>query len=458
LLKFLPLALLAFASCTVVTVNDLPTRGDPLPLKLPAMQTFSARSFATGVTRANTDIARDFLELAFEMESGKTLERLTRFEEPVTIALAQDVSVQFSRDLDALLNRLRREAKIDIRLAKTGSAANIVVETLPRKTLQAAVPQAACFVVPRITSWENFKRNRRSGALDWSTLDVRDRTTIFIPDDVSAQETRDCMHEEIAQALGPLNDLYRLSDSVFNDDNINTVLTSFDMLILRTYYSPALKNGMTRAQVAAVLPTVLARLNPAGKNVKPDGLQRTPRKWINTIESALAPRSGQSRRLAQGRRAVDLARAEGWTDNRLGFSLFALGRLSLGLDSETAAESFSRAFALYAQLFGTDDIHTSHVALQLAAYSLSTGNSTAALKLINGAIPSVSRAQNAGLLATLLMIKAEALDFDEKHADAATVRLDAIGWARYGFGSEDEIRARLAEISALKPRKKQAGA
>jgi hypothetical protein len=38
---------------------------------------------------------------------------------------------------------------------------------------------------------------------------------------------------------------------VFNDDNIHAVLTSFDMLILRTYYDPALRNGMTRGQAAA---------------------------------------------------------------------------------------------------------------------------------------------------------------------------------------------------------------
>ena len=63
---------------------------------------------------------------------------------------------------------------------------------------------------------------------------------------------RDCLHEELAQALGPLNDLYHLPDSVFNDDNIHTVLTGFDMLILRAAYAPELRTGMTREQVEAV--------------------------------------------------------------------------------------------------------------------------------------------------------------------------------------------------------------
>ena len=80
---------------------------------------------------------------------------------------------------------------------------------------------------------------------------------------------RDCLHEELAQALGPLNDLYRLSDSVFNDDNMHTVLTGFDMLILRVFYSPALRSGMTRAEVAARLPAILAQLNPAGQSRVP---------------------------------------------------------------------------------------------------------------------------------------------------------------------------------------------
>ena len=71
---------------------------------------------------------------------------------------------------------------------------------------------------------------------------------------------RDCLHEEFAQALGPLNDLYRLPNSVFNDDNVHTVLTSFDMLILKITYAPSLKSGMSRTQVQARLPAILKKL------------------------------------------------------------------------------------------------------------------------------------------------------------------------------------------------------
>lgn len=453
---FLPLLVL-LAACTSNPLTELPTRNDPLPVTMPPMKTFNASPERTGVNRANSDIARDFLELAFEMESGKQITQLTRFEGPITIALAAPGPERFENDLARLVGRLKTEARLNISLLEPGQDANIVVETLPRRKLQATVPHAACFVVPRVKNWEDFRKNRRTGALDWTTLESRERATVFIPDDVSPQEARDCLHEEIAQSLGPLNDIYRLSDSVYNDDNIHTILTSFDMLILKVFYDRRLKNGMNQAEVAQALPTILKQLNPGGETAKPDGINKTPRTWIDAIEAALAPRVSQGRRLGFVRRAVAIARDANWQDNRLGFSLFAQGKLALGIDPETSTDSFTRAYSVYSGLYGTDDIHTAHVALQLAAFSLSAGDADTALTFINASLPSVARAQNAALLATLLMIKAEALDFQGHHSEASTVRLDSLGWARYGFSSEDEIRTRLREITALRPRQEKTG-
>jgi len=442
---------LVLAACSANPITDVSTRADPLPDLLPPMKNFVQEQPATVDRKSNHDIARDFLELSFQLESGKTIEKLTRFSGPVTVSLAQQSAPRFEADLGDLLARIRNEAGIDIQQIATGTPANIVIQTLPRRKMQALVPQAACFVVPRVVSWDEFRKNRNSGVLDWSTLETRDRATVFIPDDVAPQEARDCLHEEIAQALGPLNDIYRLADSVYNDDNMNTALTGFDMLILRTYYSPQLKNGMTKQQVAAALPTVLKQLNPKGESLANDATSTTPREWIDTIEGALGARSPRGRRIQNARKAVQMATAEGWQDNRLGFSLFALGRLSLGQEPTTAIESFLQAYLLYSKIYGTDDIHTAHVALQLAAFSLSGGHSNEALDYVNQSLPSVARSQNAALLAAFLMIKAEALDFQGRHTEAMTVRLDSLGWARYGFASDDEIRARLRETAALRP-------
>lgn len=459
--RFIPLLLL-LGACAAPDGAEVPERHHQsparaeLPQTLPPMKTFAPRP-ADMVVRANADILRDFLDLAFEMESGRPLPRLTRFEEPIDVAVIGGAPSTLGPDLDRLLARLRSEARIDIRRAETTATANILIETVPRRELQRAVPQAACFVVPRVAGWQDFLANRRSGALDWTTLERRTRTSVFIPSDVSPQEIRDCLHEEIGQALGPLNDLYRLPDSIFNDDNFHTVLTGFDMLVLRAFYAPEIRNGMTREAAARALPGLLARLNPAGERVAPEPLRRTPRAWIGAMETALGPRGSDARRRGAAEDALRIAASERWLDNRLGFSLFAYGRLALARDTEAALNAFARAHSLYIGLYGENDIHAAHVAMQMAAFALSSGQSRVVIDLIDRSLPAVMRAENAALLSTLLLIKAEALDLEGRGPEAAAVRLDSLGWARYGFGSTGEVRRRFAEITALTPERTQTG-
>ena len=247
-----------------------------------------ARAHPVAPARANADIARDFLDLHFRLESGTELAVFSRFEGPITLRVTGRPSAGLMRDLEALIARLRREAGLRISLT-TAEDANITIEAVSRKAIRQASPRAACFVVPNVTSLKEFRRNKRRPATNWANLRQRTRLAIFVPNDVSAQETRDCLHEEIAQAIGPLNDLYRLSDSVFNDDNVHTVLTGFDMLILRATYAPELRTGMRRAEVAARLPAILARMNPAGHNRAARPLPATPRSWIRATEGALSP-------------------------------------------------------------------------------------------------------------------------------------------------------------------------
>jgi hypothetical protein len=51
------------------------------------------------------------------------------------------------------------------------------------------------------------------------------------------------------------------------------------------------------------------------------------------------------------------------------------------------------------------------------------------------------------------MLRAEALDLTGRSAEAEAVRLDSLGWARYGFGADWAVRAKLREVAALNPLK-----
>jgi hypothetical protein len=400
-------------------------------------------------TRPNADIARDFLDLAFELESGRQLTMLTRFDEPVTVRLSGPINAVARRDLDGLLVRLRSEARIDIRVT-TRPEANIVIQSIPSRTLSRIAPNAACFVVPRVQSLAEMRNALGTSDLDWATLTRRDRAAIFIPSDVTPQEIRDCLHEELAQALGPINDLYRLPDSTFNDDNIHAVLTGFDMLILRAFYDPALRNGMSREEVAARLPAILARLNPRGERGTPVFAAKTTQLWKRQLENALTDRMSESRRRRAALQAIDIGQSLGWMGPREGFAQYAYGRLQLSNDPSRALEAFNAANLAYAASPDTE-LHRAFISTQLAAYALASGNPDATIAITRNAIPVVRRHENAALLSILLMFQAQALEYKGDTDAADAVRMDSLGWGLYGFGNRETVVDRLNEIASLPP-------
>lgn len=441
-------AVFVMAACTA---PDGPRRAPAPQLTLPAMKSF-APARAQPPTRSNIAMAQDFLDLSFQLESGRALPALSRFEGPITLRVLGDQPPTMRADLAALLSRLRREAGISITPVAPQTQANITIQVLRRAQLQRFVPQAACFVMPRVSDWQDYRRNSRSRKLEWATLTTRKKVAIFLPGDVSPQELRDCLHEELAQALGPLNDLYRLPDSVFNDDNFHGTLTGFDMLMLRLYYAPELRSGMKRKTVEARLPALLARLNPGGEGrggAIPGS--PTPEAWKDAVQTALGPNSRDAARRKATIRMIEIAKARGWRDVRLGFGHFLRGRMAAPNEGEVAFNAFATATGIFASPQASSPLRRAQTAPHLAAFALSSGRADLALELINVNLAPLMQAQNAHALAIMLMLKAEALEALNRPSEARSVRLDSLGWARYGMGSEQDIRRRLRDIAALRP-------
>jgi len=401
-------------------------------------------------SRPNAEMSRDFLELGFAMESGRPIAHFSRFEGPVRVVTRGPVSGQGLSDLDRLITRLRTEAGIEIsRVPQSADTANtITVEFMPRRQMQAIVPSAACFVVPNVSAWSEFVANRRSPAIDWTQVVTRTRAAVFVPTDTTPQEIRDCLHEEIGQALGPLNDLFRLSDSIFNDDNFQTTLTGFDMLLLRVWYAPELQPGMTRDQVAARLPVLFNRLHPSGRRHAGTNAGITPRAWQQAIEQSLASNGGLNQRRAGGARALSLARSQHWTDNRLALSLMLNARLAPRDQGEAALDALLAAAEIYRNTPG-GEVHAAHIDMHLAVQALASGQSDMVLDLTARALPVAERSENAAFMASLGFIRAEALGFQGRTAEAERLRLDSLPAARYGFGSEAAARARMDEIARI---------
>lgn len=447
---FLCLAL-GLAGCASAPIEDTPTRARVADSTLPPMKAFATHR-ASAPTRSNANIAADFLSLHFELESGRALPAFTRFETPITVRVTGKPPASLAPDLTKLLTRMQREAGIDIRQINQGQA-NVTIQAVSRADIRRALPQAACFVVPNVSSLAEFRRDRRKPKTNWSLLQTRTRLGIFVPNDASPQELRDCLHEELAQAIGPLNDLYRLPDSVFNDDNVHTVLTGFDMLILRATYSPELHSGMSRAEVANRLPAILAHLNPQGSAIPARAVSATPRNWTDAVQTALGPGTDPAARRAAANAAARTAEAQGWTDHRRAFSNYMLGRMTQVYDPDLAQGYYATALHYLSNSPATE-LHRAYVVTQTAAYAVALGDGNAALQQIRPMLNVAARSENAALLATLMMLQAEALDLTGQPAQAQAVRVDSLGWARYGFGSDWAVRAKMQEISALNPRKR----
>lgn len=418
------------------------------PVALPPMNTF-VRATPTAPIGRNSAIARDFLDLAFALENGAELATFTRFEGPITVRVSGRAPVSLSNDLDKLLVRLRSEANLNISRISDGDP-SIMIVPVTRAQIRRVAPTAACFVRPNVSSWDEYRKRRSDPETFWTNLQSRDRMAVFLPSDVSPQEMRDCLHEEVAQALGPVNDLYRLSQSVFNDDNFHTVLTGYDMLILRAYYDPALAQGMTRDQVAARLPAILNRINPRGASRGIAAPRDSSREWKQAVTAATQPRAPRDRRRAAAERAVSLAQ----NNMQAGYAHYIYGRLLLTSDPDAALSSFKRAAQLFERKRETR-LHAAHVAMQISAFHLSAGDANGALRLVDKHIDVVKRAEYATLLSLLLLVKAEALALLDRDAESAELQAEALAWARYGFGSESEVRARAAEILAISPRSRE---
>lgn len=437
----------ALAACTPEVDERLVTRAMHNTAEMPAMRVFGDLP-VTPPMRANAAMAQDFLDLTFRTESGEEIAVFTRFEGPVSLRIAGEAPATLAPDLRALLARLHDEAGIDIFLTGAPEAA-ITVQAVPRSRIADAAPRAACFAVPRVRDWADFLARAGSPAVDWTTLTRRDRAAIFVPMDAAPQEIRDCLHEELAQALGPPNDLYRLPDSVFNDDNVHSVLTGFDMLVLRAFYSRDLQTGMTRDEVAAALPALFARLNPAGER-EADTVSETPERWVQAIETAHAADEPPAMRRQAAAQAVDIARQEGWDGVRLGHALHVEAHLTAGIDPGRAQALEEEAMDVFRARHETEP-HRAQAALQLAALALRSGDAARVLALVDETAPLAQSHGDALRLSQLLMFRAEALELLGREAEAAGARLDSRGWGRYGIGTQDAIHAREASIAALNP-------
>ncbi|MEM7056133.1 MAG: DUF2927 domain-containing protein [Pseudomonadota bacterium] len=210
----------------------------------------------------NEDLAHLFVQLTHGLETGEYRQNLQRFEGPVNVGMTGPGSTDYQKFLRRFLAEIRKQAGVDISVGAPPHDLLIQMvpgeELLPRTTAQ-------CFVIFAQPTWEEFKANpSRYEPLVVDASGPQQKIGIMIPDTIEPFKVRECLLEEIPQALGPANDLYGLANTIFNDDDAHTWPTKLDYLMLEVLYDERLESGLSQAETLTLAQAVLDDVNPEG--------------------------------------------------------------------------------------------------------------------------------------------------------------------------------------------------
>jgi DUF2927 family protein len=192
---------------------------------------------------------------------------LRRWQKPVRIGLIfgdlvpEEDRIKDRANVAAYAKRLARLTGLDIRV--TDKNPNFRVMFLYRDEQKAAapmlrreVPDLSPIVLREIV---NSPRNTFCVAYSFSDpndTNIYDSALILVKAEHSGIMRLSCIHEEMAQALGLVNDSPNARPSIFNDDEEFALLTRHDELLLRMLYDRRLKIGMTPQDARPLLPKI----------------------------------------------------------------------------------------------------------------------------------------------------------------------------------------------------------
>lgn len=444
-------ALLLLAGCAGAAPPSIYREGDrSAPHVLaprPELAGFGAAVGRQPLPWSAASLTGDFEELLFVAEWGEERGSLLRFEGSVRVALAGPELSAYRPDLADLVARLRAGApELDLSVAG-GERGEITLRSAPAAEMDRVAPDALCFFLPFEGTWEEFRAAEAEGETFWDGLDRLRAVTIFLPEFAAPHEIRACIEEEVTQALGPSNDILRLEDSIFNDDNVQGKATAFDLLMLRALYDPTLRAGMTREAARTAARRVFDGLATGGET---RARSRADRTYADLAARAdAAPRPAEQALWAG--RAIEAAEGFGPADHRLPAAVLEAGHIAFFDRREAeAAALLRRAEALLLARLGPEALRLADLRGDLGAILMRLGRPGEALEALDAAIPVLAAHADEWRLAHAIRWRALALAETGRREAAAAAAAQAVAWAArvYGAGSRAE-RAWAEDFGAL---------
>lgn len=227
---------------------------------------------------SNADLERNFVTVALNREyrrdngtliQAPTPSPVSRWTEPIRYRIAGDGATDLDRsEYASFFAHLARLTNLDMQETEERPNLSILILDAEERNafVEALKADGAAARMPLIVEWaeevrypcvgqvgyENSANGRISGAM------------IVIKAELEGVMRRSCIHEELTQALGLMNDDDSVRPSIFNDDQEFAYLTEHDEYLLRILYDRRLRPGMTEDEVRPLLSRIVRELRPEG--------------------------------------------------------------------------------------------------------------------------------------------------------------------------------------------------
>lgn len=190
-----------------------------------------------------------FVLNALTDDLGEPVDELLKWSWPLYVSVEGDQT--YYADVGRQVRELGEIAGLHAEMVGAKPRPNIVVTFGSRAELQPKADEVArernLSRAARFTCWFN-----------WYGVPQRFRAEIFIRNDTSRRQVMRCISQELAQAMGPAGDIDGRTDTAFASGTGADHLTAADRQIFAVLHDSRLSSGMSRADVLAILPAIVA--------------------------------------------------------------------------------------------------------------------------------------------------------------------------------------------------------
>ncbi len=240
----------ALAVCVAATVCPANVRAEHADV--------AKRRAAERTTFTDAEIIDGFYRIVFGAEfhvSGR-VDRIRKYEMPIRVYADSRAKPDRRKEVAAVVDDIRSKIRhLDIAMTDNRKGSNVTVTLVRDRDIEKTIrqfygrEQAARIV-------KSLEPQCLSGFRKDDLFRIQHSDVIIV---VDAGEFifRDCIYEELLQALGPINDDDDLPWTMFNDEVQMGFFDIYDQYLLNILYDPRIRAGMTKEQVKELLPQIL---------------------------------------------------------------------------------------------------------------------------------------------------------------------------------------------------------